>query len=96
MNFEPLAMSMCLGIPGKIVTIDGADTLLRKGTVSFGGIQKEVSLAYVPGAEAGDYVVVHVGFAISVIDEEEANRVFAYLEQIGEVDELEESPHEIH
>jgi hydrogenase expression/formation protein HypC len=80
---------MCLGIPGKIVSIQDSEKLLRSGTVSFGGLKKEVSLAYVPQANVGDYVVVHVGFAISVIDEDEANRVFAYLEEIGELEEME-------
>lgn len=80
---------MCLGIPGKIVSIEESDTLLRKGTVTFGGVLKEISLAYVPEAGVGDYVVVHVGFAISMINEEEANRVFDYLKEIGELEEVE-------
>lgn len=80
---------MCLGIPGKIVSIQESDSILRTGTVSFGGIHKDVSLAYVPCAVVGDFVVVHVGFAISIIDESEANRVFTYLEEIGELDEME-------
>lgn len=79
---------MCLGIPGKIISLQESDALLRTGVVSFGGVQKEISLAYVPEAIVGDYVVVHVGFAISIIDEEEADRVFSYLEEIGELDEV--------
>jgi hydrogenase expression/formation protein HypC len=78
---------MCLGIPGKIVSIE-ADAPLRMGRVSFGGTLREVCLAYVPDAQVDDYVIVHVGFAISTVDEEEAQRVFAYLDEIGDLDEL--------
>ena len=67
--------------------IDGGDIAFRVGKVDFGGIRKEVSLAYVPEAEVGKYVLVHVGFAISVIDEEEAQRVFKYLEEMGGLQE---------
>ena len=63
---------MCLGVPGKIVQIDENPTGMTMGRVNFGGILKEVCLAYVPEAQVGDYVVVHVGFAISCIDEAEA------------------------
>jgi len=59
-------------------------------TVSFGGITKEASLEMVPQAQVGDYVLVHVGVAISIVDEEEAHKTFTYLEQIGELEELEE------
>ena len=79
---------MCLGVPGKIVEIQQDDLGLHMGRVSFAGITKEVCLAYTPEAEVGDYVVVHVGFAISKIDEEEAQKVFAYLEEMGELAEL--------
>ena len=65
---------MCLAIPGKITSISGDDPLMRTGKVDFGGILKEVSLAFVPEANVGDYVIVHVGFALSRVDEEEANR----------------------
>ncbi len=78
---------MCLAVPGKIVSISGSG-LERMGKVSFGGILKEACLAYVPEAEVGDYVIVHVGFALSMVDEEEAHRVFEYLEQMGELGEL--------
>jgi len=79
---------MCLGVPGQVVEIWQDKTSgLRMGRVRFGGVLKEVCLAYVPEAQVGDYVVVHVGFAISRIDEEEARKVFTYLEQLGEVDE---------
>ncbi len=81
---------MCLGIPGKIARIDPDPLGLNMGKVSFGGIIKEVCLAYVPEAEVGDYVIVHVGFAISRIDEEEAARVFEALRELGELSELSE------
>jgi hydrogenase expression/formation protein HypC len=79
---------MCLAVPGKILSISGED-FARMARVSFGGIVKEVSLAYVPEACEGQYVLVHVGFAISVIDEAEAMRTFEVLRQMGELEELE-------
>ena len=79
---------MCLAIPGKILSIAGDDALLRTGRVSFGGIVKEVNLAYAPEAGVGDYVIVHVGFAISTLDEAEAHRVFDYLREMDELAEL--------
>jgi hydrogenase expression/formation protein HypC len=79
---------MCLAVPGKIESITGAD-FGRMARVNFGGVKKEISLAYVPEAQVGDYVLVHVGFAISVIDEAEAKQVFEYLTQMGELGELE-------
>jgi hydrogenase expression/formation protein HypC len=72
-----------------LVSIDGEHPMQRSGTVDFGGIRKEVNLAFVPEADIGDYVLVHVGFALSTIDEGEANRVFQYLDEIGELGELE-------
>jgi hydrogenase expression/formation protein HypC len=80
---------MCLAIPGKIASISGDDPLMRTGKVDFGGILKEVSLAYVPEANVGDYVIVHVGFALSRVDEAEAQQVFAYLREMQELSELE-------
>jgi hydrogenase expression/formation protein HypC len=82
---------MCLAVPGKIISIEGTDPIFRCGKVNFGGIQKQINLAYVPEAKVGDYVLVHVGFAISTIDEAEAQEVFEYLRQIEELSELEES-----
>ncbi len=79
---------MCLAVPGRIETIEGVDPLLKMGKVNFGGIRKNVSLSYVPEAVIGDYVMVHVGVAISVVDEEEANRVFHYLKEMDELQEL--------
>jgi hydrogenase expression/formation protein HypC len=80
---------MCLAVPGKVVSIEGDDPILRAGKVDFGGVIKRVNLSYVPEAKAGDYVIVHVGFALSVIDEEEAKKVFEYLKTIGELSEIE-------
>ena len=82
---------MCLAIPGKIESISGDDPLTRMGKVNFGGILKDACLAYVPEAVVGDYVIVHVGFALSRLDEEEANKVFEYLRQMDELAELKES-----
>ena len=80
---------MCLAIPGKLTTItDQLDETFRFGKVSFGGIMKEVNLSMVPEAQAGDYVLVHVGVAISVVDEDEALKTFEYIRQIGELNEL--------
>jgi hydrogenase expression/formation protein HypC len=78
---------MCLAVPGKILSIHG-DDFARMARVSFGGIVKEISLAYVPEATEGEYVIVHVGFAISVVDEAEALLTFEYLKKIGELAEL--------
>ncbi len=80
---------MCLAVPGRIIDIEGDDPLLRSGRVDFAGVVKRVNLAYVPEAAVGDYVLVHVGFAISTVDEAEAKQVFEYLRQMGELAELE-------
>jgi hydrogenase expression/formation protein HypC len=82
---------MCLAVPGKIISIAGSDPQLRSGRVNFGGIVKEVNLGYVPEAKVDDYVIVHVGFAISTVDQAEAEQVFEYLRQMGELTELEGS-----
>lgn len=72
---------MCLAVPGQIVaTFD--ESLLKMGKVSFSGVIKEVSLAYVPEAQIGDYVIVHVGFALSILDRQEAEQTLTYLQQI--------------
>ncbi len=82
---------MCLAVPGKIVEInEDADPTLRRAKVDFAGIRKEVSLAFTPEAKSGDYVLVHVGFALNVVDEEEARKVFEHLKQMDELAELEE------
>lgn len=83
---------MCLAIPGKILSITNQlDETFRFGKVTFGGITKEINLCMVSNAIIGDYVLVHVGVAISIVDEEEANKVFSYLKDMGEVEELEAS-----
>lgn len=78
---------MCLGIPGKIISVEDNPLGIRMGKVSFSGIVKEVCLAYTPEAQVGDYVIVHVGFAISRLDEEEAQQT---LELLAELEELAE------
>jgi hydrogenase expression/formation protein HypC len=81
---------MCLAIPGKLMEISGQlDETFREGKVSFEGIVKKVNLSMVPEANPGDYVLVHVGVAISVVDEDEAKKTFEYLKLIGETEELE-------
>ncbi|MEO8512449.1 MAG: HypC/HybG/HupF family hydrogenase formation chaperone [Ignavibacteria bacterium] len=80
---------MCLAVPGKIMSIDDSGgELMKIGKVSFGGIVKEVNLAYTPEAKIGDYVIVHVGFALNKVDEAEAAKVFEYLKEIDGLDEL--------
>jgi hydrogenase expression/formation protein HypC len=73
---------MCLAVPGRILTISGDDPLLRVARVSFGGVVREVNLAFVPEAGVGDYVLVHVGFALNRLDEEEAERVLCELREL--------------
>jgi hydrogenase expression/formation protein HypC len=82
---------MCLAIPGKVVSISGDDPLTRMGKIDFSGIIKPACLAYVPEVQIGDYVIVHVGFALSRVDEAEAQRVFEYLKQMEALGELTET-----
>jgi hydrogenase expression/formation protein HypC len=79
---------MCLAVPGKILSIEGDDPVIRSGRIDFSGVVKQVNLAYVPDAKIGDYVLVHVGFALQTVDEAEAKQSFEYLRQLGELDEL--------
>ncbi len=74
---------MCLAVPGRIVSTSGED-FSRMGRVDFGGIVRQINLAFTPEARVGDHVLVHVGVAIATIDEAEAERVFAALESLGE------------
>ncbi|TET52575.1 MAG: HypC/HybG/HupF family hydrogenase formation chaperone [Anaerolineales bacterium] len=74
---------MCLAIPGRIAEISEPDTLLRMGQVDFGGVKREVCLAYVPVAKVGDYVIVHIGFAISQVDETEVHERLALMVESG-------------
>jgi hydrogenase expression/formation protein HypC len=76
---------MCLAVPGRILSIAGDEPVMRIGRVDFGGLVKEINFAFVPEAAVGDHVLVHVGFAITVIDEAEAARVFEHLREIGEL-----------
>ena len=79
---------MCLAVPGRVTEImDAGDIAFRRGKVDFCGIRKDVNLAYTPEAAVGSYVLVHVGFAISVVDEAEAQRIFKYLEEMGGLEE---------
>ena len=78
---------MCLGVPGKILSLEPNQIGMMMGKVSFGGVAKEVCLAYVPEAQVGEYVIVHAGFALNTMNEEEANEVFELLQQMGELDE---------
>ena len=75
---------MCLAIPGKLIEVSESDDdpLFRTGRVSFEGIVKEIQLAYTPEAKPGDYVLVHVGFALSVVDEEKAEKTLDMIEQL--------------
>jgi hydrogenase expression/formation protein HypC len=83
---------MCLAVPGKVIEIDGDELLLRGARVSFAGVIKQVSLACTPEAKVGDYVLVHVGVAISIVDQKEAEETYAYLRQMGELDGLAPPP----
>jgi hydrogenase expression/formation protein HypC len=74
---------MCLAVPGRILGVSGDDPVIRVGRVDFGGVIKEINLAYTPEAQPGDYVLVHVGFALTIIDEAEAQRTLAYLQEIA-------------
>ena len=76
---------MCLAVPGKILSISDTSPLNRKGKVSFGGAVTDVNLAYVPQAQIGDYVMVHVGFALSKVDQQEAEKLIADLAAIKEL-----------
>jgi len=76
---------MCLGVPGKVIEVFEQDGL-RMGTVDFGGVKRTACLAYAPEVGVGHYVVIHVGFAISVVDEEEAARSYALLEEMGNLE----------
>ncbi len=78
---------MCLGVPGQLVDI-GTQSGLRTGQVDFGGIRKDVCLELTPEAIVGDFVLVHVGFALRVIDEDEARAVFTFLERMDELSDL--------
>lgn len=75
---------MCLAVPGKILEIKEGEELLKTAKVSFGGALKDVNISFVPEAKVGDYVIVHVGFALNIIDEEEAIKTLEFLKETGE------------
>jgi len=77
---------MCLAIPGEILSIDDGSVLERTGNIRFATIEKKVCLTFVPEAIVGDYVLVHAGVAISIVQQDEAKRIFDYLDEIGEAD----------
>ena len=80
---------MCLAIPGKLIEVTEDPQGVRMGKANFGGIVKQVCLEYTPEANAGDYVLVHVGFALAKVDEEEATRTYQLLEEMAQLAELE-------
>ncbi|HEY9865840.1 MAG TPA: HypC/HybG/HupF family hydrogenase formation chaperone [Candidatus Obscuribacterales bacterium] len=84
-NVTFLGVPMCLAIPGQLLSISGDDPLEKVGKVSFGGMVKEVNLAYVPEVQVGDYVIVHVGFALSIVDEQAAQQTLTDLEQMAAI-----------
>ncbi|MBD2328658.1 HypC/HybG/HupF family hydrogenase formation chaperone [Alkalinema sp. FACHB-956] len=86
---------MCLAIPGELLRITNDDPLTRSGFVKFGGVTKEVNLAYVPEVKIGDYVIVHVGCAISILNAEQAQQIFTDLEAMAQAQESEEASDEI-
>lgn len=78
---------MCLAIPGRVESVVQVDELTRTGTISFAGVLKEVNLSFLPDSAVGEYVLVHAGFALSKIDEEEAAKVFEYIKIVEEAGE---------
>ena len=78
---------MCLAVPGRVLSVEDGDLAFRTGNVDFCGVRKTVNLAFTPEVAVGDFVLVHVGFAISKVDREEAARTYQYLAQIGALDE---------
>lgn len=83
---------MCLAVPGQILSVEGDDPFLRSARVSFAGVIKNVSLACAPEAQIGDYVLVHVGVAIAIVDRQEAEQTFSFLRAMGDLDGLESPP----
>jgi hydrogenase expression/formation protein HypC len=82
---------MCLAVPGRVESMASDDAGMQMGRVSFGGIVKDVCLSYVPDVTVGDYVLVHIGFALQKIDQEEAAQVFRYLEEMDELGDLQDT-----
>jgi hydrogenase expression/formation protein HypC len=78
---------MCLAVPGKVLSVEDGDPAFRSGYVDFCGIRKTVNLALTPEVVVGDYILAHVGFALKRVDEDEVQRTFSYLEEIGALKE---------
>jgi hydrogenase expression/formation protein HypC len=78
---------MCLAVPGRVLSVLGEDDAFRTGDVDFCGVRRNVNLAFTPEVRPGDFVLVHVGFALTRVDEEEARRTYEYLAQIGALEE---------
>ena len=83
---------MCLAIPGRVLTVDGGDPDFRSGCVDFCGVRRRVNFAFIPDVVTGDFVLVHVGVALTKIDQHEAARTYQLLEQIGALDEVNDAP----
>lgn len=79
---------MCLAVPGKVISIEGDTPFEKMGKVSFSGVLKDISLAYVPDVKVGNFVIVHVGFALNILDEAEAVEVFRELKALGEASKV--------
>jgi hydrogenase expression/formation protein HypC len=73
---------MCLAVPGKILSIESDDPIMRTGRVDFNGVVRDVNLAYVPEAKEGNYVIVHAGFALNIVDETEAREILEHLDEM--------------
>lgn len=86
---------MCLAVPGKVEEIYEGTDLIKMAKVNFGGVKKDVCVAWIPDIQAGDYVLVHVGFAINKIDEKEAMETLQILKEMGELDELNQTDEDI-
>jgi hydrogenase expression/formation protein HypC len=77
---------MCLAVPGLVVDVEGAEPAFLRGTVDFAGVRKQIAFSFTPDVQPGQYVLVHAGFALQVVDEEEARRTFDDLRQLGLID----------
>lgn len=84
---------MCLGIPAKVIEVNRfGDLAIVEGKVDFAGVKKQINLSFTPEVEVGNYVVVHVGFSISIIDEEQALTTLEYLRELGELEAAKDQP----
>lgn len=83
-------MSMCLAVPGKVISIDDSNSDLKMAKVNFGGVMKDICIQWLPEVGVGDYVLAHVGFALNKIDQKDAEETIEILKQMGDLKELEE------